>query len=70
MVFSTEANGFSLNQLYRRSTEIDHDLPSLILIKDVDQNVRKNNKILFIDFLFSTIKIFLFRYLALSCHIN
>ncbi len=40
MVFSTETNGFSLNQLYRRSLEIDHDSPSLLIVKDLDQNVK------------------------------
>jgi len=39
MIFSTETNGFSLNQLYRRSFELDHDLPSLLIIKDVKQNI-------------------------------
>lgn len=39
MVFSTEGNGFSLNQLYRRSMEIDQDTPALILVKDVEQNI-------------------------------
>ncbi|CAF0744656.1 unnamed protein product [Adineta steineri] len=39
MIFSTEENGFSLSTLYRRSFEIDHDSPSLIIIKDVEQNI-------------------------------
>ena len=41
MTFSTETNGFSLNQLYRRSMEVDQDTPSLIIVKDVEQNVKK-----------------------------
>lgn len=39
MIFSTEANGFSLKQLYRRSTDVDQDTPALIIVKDVEQNV-------------------------------
>ncbi|CAF0847248.1 unnamed protein product [Rotaria sordida] len=39
LIFSTEAHGYSLNQLYRRSLEVDHDTPSLIIIKDVEQNI-------------------------------
>lgn len=39
MTFSTETHGFSLNQLYRRSLELDRDLPALLIIKDVEQNV-------------------------------
>jgi len=39
MTFSTEANGFSLNQLYRRSMDVDHDTPSLLLVKDIEQNI-------------------------------
>ena len=53
MLFSTEDHGFSLNQLYRRSFEIDHDLPSLIIIKDVKQNVtrrKRNNSFLYVYF--------------------
>jgi hypothetical protein len=42
LLFSTELNGFSLNQLYRRSVEIDRDSPSLLIVKDVDQNVKIN----------------------------
>ena len=41
LVFSTEANGFSLNQLYRRSMEADQDTPALLIVKDVEQNVKK-----------------------------
>jgi hypothetical protein len=41
MTFSTESNGFSLNQLYRRSMEADQDTPSLIIVKDIEQNVKK-----------------------------
>lgn len=41
MIFSTEANGFSLNQLYRCSLDLDRDLPALLIIKDVEQNVNK-----------------------------
>lgn len=37
--FSTEINGFSLNQLYRRSFERDRDDPSLLIIRDVEGNV-------------------------------
>ena len=44
MEFSSETHGFSLNQLYRRSVEFDHDLPSLLIVKDLEQNV-KNRKI-------------------------
>ena len=40
MVFSTETNGFSLKQLYRCSSQIDRDLPSLLIVKDVDQHVK------------------------------
>ncbi len=40
MIFSTETNGFSLNQLYRRSIELDHHSPSLLIVKDVEQNVK------------------------------
>jgi hypothetical protein len=43
MIFSTEKHGFSLNQLYRRSVELDRDLPALLIVKDVDQNVRRIN---------------------------
>ncbi|CAM4817426.1 unnamed protein product [Rotaria magnacalcarata] len=39
MIFSTEVHGFSLNQLYRRCGEVDHDLPALIIVKDVEQNI-------------------------------
>ncbi|UJR33075.1 hypothetical protein I4U23_020534 [Adineta vaga] len=39
MVFSTEAHGFSLSQLYRRSLEFDHDMPVLVIVKDVKQNI-------------------------------
>ncbi|CAF3754411.1 unnamed protein product [Rotaria socialis] len=39
MIFSTEIHGFSLNQLYRRCGEVDHDLPALIIVKDVEQNI-------------------------------
>jgi hypothetical protein len=39
MIFSTETNGFSLKQLYRRSTDVDHDTPALLIVKDVEQNV-------------------------------
>jgi len=39
MTFSTETHGFSLNQLYRRSLEQDHDSPSLLIVKDVEQNI-------------------------------
>jgi hypothetical protein len=39
MTFSTEGHGFSLNQLYRRSMGVDHDTPSLLLVKDIEQNV-------------------------------
>jgi hypothetical protein len=42
LTFSTERNGFSLNQLYRRSMEVDHDTPSLLIVKDVEQNVNKS----------------------------
>ncbi len=41
MTFSTETNGFSLNQLYRRSTDVDQDTPALLIVKDVEQNVDK-----------------------------
>ena len=41
LIFSTEANGFSLNQLYRRSMEVDQDTPALLLVKDIEQNVIK-----------------------------
>ncbi len=41
MLFSTETNGFSLNQLYRRSINLDDDLPSLLIVKDVEQNVNE-----------------------------
>jgi hypothetical protein len=44
MVFSTETNGFSLNQLYRRSSDVDHDTPTLLIVKDVEQNVNKKNQ--------------------------
>jgi hypothetical protein len=44
MIFSTEANGFSLKQLYRRSMEVDHDAPSLLIVKDLEQNVNKTSK--------------------------
>lgn len=37
--FSTEQNGFSLTQLYRRSLEVDQDDPCLLIVKDVEQNV-------------------------------
>ena len=40
MTFSTETHGFSLNQLYRQSLGIDRDSPSLLIIKDVEQNVK------------------------------
>ncbi|CAF4708086.1 unnamed protein product [Rotaria sp. Silwood1] len=39
LIFSTETHGFSLNQLYRRSLEIDHDSPALLIIKDIEQNI-------------------------------
>ncbi|CAF1378998.1 unnamed protein product [Adineta steineri] len=39
MIFSTETNGFSLNQLYRRSMEVDSDAPALLIVKDVEQNM-------------------------------
>ncbi|CAF0893615.1 unnamed protein product [Adineta ricciae] len=39
MVFSTEAHGFSLSQLYRRSLEFDSDMPVLVVVKDVEQNI-------------------------------
>jgi hypothetical protein len=42
MVFSTEKNGFSLTQLYRRSMGVEQDTPALILVRDVEQNVRNN----------------------------
>lgn len=45
MTFSTDGNGFSLNQLYRRSMEQDHDSPSLLIVKDIEQNVRLKKKI-------------------------
>lgn len=32
-------HGFSLNQLYRRAADFDHDYPSLIVVKDVEQHV-------------------------------
>jgi hypothetical protein len=40
MTFSTEKDGFSLNNLYRQALEVDHDLPSLLIIKDVEQHVK------------------------------
>ena len=40
MVFSTETHGFSLNQLYRQFLELDRDVPSLLIVKDVEQNVK------------------------------
>ncbi|CAF3433047.1 unnamed protein product [Rotaria socialis] len=39
ILFSTEANGFSLNQLYRRSMQVDVDNPSLLIVKDIEQNI-------------------------------
>ncbi len=54
MTFSTESHGFSLNQLFRRSVEFDHDSPSLLIIKDVEQNVSESPKIflnIFSDYL-------------------
>jgi len=39
MTFSTEGNGFSLNQLYRRSTDVDQDTPALLIVKDIEQNL-------------------------------
>jgi len=39
MTFSTETNGFSLKQLYRRSTDVDQDTPALIIVKDIEQNL-------------------------------
>ncbi|UJR14093.1 hypothetical protein I4U23_001089 [Adineta vaga] len=38
IIFSTEAHGFSLNQLYRRSMEVDRDTPALLIVKDIEQN--------------------------------
>ncbi|CAF1235462.1 unnamed protein product [Adineta ricciae] len=38
LIFSTEAHGFSLNQLYRRSMEVDQDSPALLIVKDIEQN--------------------------------
>ncbi len=46
MIFSTETHGFSLNQLYRRSIEFNNDLPALLIVKDVDQNVNKMKDLL------------------------
>lgn len=40
MVFSTEKNGFSLTQLYRRSMGVEQDTPALILVRDIEQNVK------------------------------
>ncbi len=42
-IFSTDTHGFSLNQLYRQSLQLDHDLPSLLIVKDIEQNVKKPN---------------------------
>jgi len=39
LLFSTEMHGFSLNQLYRRAADFDHDYPSLIVVKDVEQHI-------------------------------
>ncbi|CAF2721880.1 unnamed protein product [Rotaria sp. Silwood2] len=39
IVFSTETHGFSLNQLYRRSMTVDQDSPSLLIVKDIEQNI-------------------------------
>ncbi|CAF1334547.1 unnamed protein product [Rotaria sp. Silwood1] len=39
IVFSTDAHGFSLNQLYRRSMTVDQDSPSLLIVKDIEQNI-------------------------------
>ncbi|CAF0812673.1 unnamed protein product [Didymodactylos carnosus] len=39
LTFSTENHGFSLNALYRRSMEQDLDSTSLLIVKDVEQNI-------------------------------
>jgi len=54
MIFSTETNGFSLKQLYRRSTDVDQDTPALLIVKDVDQNVN-NFYFIYIERIFVSI---------------
>ncbi|CAF1611815.1 unnamed protein product [Didymodactylos carnosus] len=39
LTFSTENHGFSLNALYRRSIEQDSNSTSLLVVKDIEQNV-------------------------------
>ena len=41
MIFSTETHGFSLSHLYRQSLEMDRNLPALLIVKDIEQNVKK-----------------------------
>ena len=55
MIFSTETNGFSLNQLYRRSVDNDPDTPVLLIVKDVEQNVKNKIKYSKLNFLFLVI---------------